>query len=563
MIGRQRFNEFLRMMIVHIPLGLVIGLAIVTIHELYEILFEVYLHYIHVNHIFTVIFPVIAITSSFFIVTYFSGATKTGGGSHRLLEVYHFEGGKMSLKNTIFEPLASAITIGFGGSAGFEGPSLLLGGGLGSLFGQKIKLTTDELSTILICGAAAGVSAIFKAPLTGIMFALEIPYQKDIYREAFIPATLSSASSYIVADTLMKGERIFPLLETVEISSALSLHSIVIGLLAGLVSIIFVLLKEKANNTIDTMKISPIYIALIGGIAVGILTYFYPETAGTGYETLREILNGELHQPINWFLAIICVKMITTILTLSTGGSGGVFVPALFIGALLGQIYNLSVPNNGGALIVVTAMAAMISASNKTLLTSVALVAETTGPASMAYTLLAAVTSYFVSGNISFYGHVQPEKELLEEEEALHTIFHHFEKKHSELLHNTKINDLIEYKFPVLDSNLEIKDAIKTVTGYPQSVYPVVSKQVLLGSTTLEDLIFLYENGESKIMISNYHPLVVEMDSKIQPLIESLEEGKFDCIFVVQDYKSMIYKGFISEKDILTKLLELFQEYDL
>ena len=558
-VSETRADEFIRMLAIHIPLGLIIGLSIVAIHELYVILHEIYVHYIHLNHTLLIVFPVFAILSAFLLVHYLSDSDTTGGGSHRLLEVYHFEGGKMTLKSTIFEPLASAITIGLGGSAGFEGPSLLLGGGIGSLIGQRLKLTTDELSTILICGAAAGVSAIFKAPLTGIMFALEIPYKRDIYREAFIPATLSSASSYIVAVSLMKGESIFPLIPEIGLDSILTIHSIAVGILAGIVAILFVLLKEKVNQVKSMLHFSPIIIALIGGLTIGVLTFIFPEIAGTGYETLQDIMQGEIKQQIPWLVALLFAKIIATVLTLNTGGSGGVFVPGLFVGAILGQIYNVIVPNQGGVIIIVASMAAMISASNKTLLTSVALVAETTGPASVAYALLASATAYFLSGSISFYGHVQPEKELLEEEEALHTIFHHLEKKHHRLLEGIKIEELVRPNALYLHPETGIQEAVRAVKNYPFSVYPVVSDGILLGSTTLEDIMYLYENDGKSITISNHDPLIAEIDAELTSLVESLIEGEFDCIFVVKDIESMIFEGFISETDILLKLLEVLQ----
>ena len=547
------------MLAVHIPLGAFIGLSVVIIHEIYVLLTEQYAHFTHENSVFLVIFPVIAILAAYFIVTLLTGAP-TGGGSHRLLEVYHYKGGKMTLRSTIFEPLASSVTIGLGGSAGFEGPSLLLGGGLGSYIGQRLKLPTDELSTILICGAAAGVSAIFKAPLTGIMFALEIPYQRDIYREAFIPATIASASSYIVAVTLSGAERVFPILPEFELSSMISLHSLAIGIIAGLLSILFVTLSEKMRVLKTKVKLNGSIIALLGGLAIGVFSLYYPNIAGTGYETIRGLLTGELNRPVSWVVMLLIVKMLATSITLTMGGSGGVFVPTLFVGATLGKLYTLLVPGSGdSSIIIVAAMAAMISASNKTLLTSVALVAETTGPSSVAYTLLASVTSYFLSGNTSFYGHVQPEKELLEEEEGLHTIFHHLETEHHELLNGVKVKDLLRYDSLTLDPDMSPKDAINRVSSYPFSVYPLVSKGKLVGSITLEDILFMYDNDVPKIDVPNPTPLTAEMNESLRELIDSLIEGEFDCVFVV-DGDSHEYRGFISETDITLKLLELLKQ---
>jgi len=553
-------NDYLRLLIIHIPLGAIIGLSIVLIHEIYHVLTELYHNYTHDYGFLLIVFPLIALMLSYLLVTSITKLKTTGGGSHRLLEVYHYEGGKMTLERTIIEPLASAITIGLGGSAGFEGPSLLLGGGLGSYLGQKLKLATDELSTILICGAAAGVAAIFKAPLTGIMFALELPYQRDLYREAFIPATLTSASSYIVAITFMGGERIFPILPSVELTSMLSIHSIIIGVIAGVVSVLFVNFNERVHNIRENINLNGFIIALLGGLSIGLIAYYFPQISGTGYETLSEIINGEINQPIIWIATLLILKIFATTLTLNMGGSGGIFVPTLFVGATLGLLYTDIIPNSGGAFIIVAAMAAMISASNKTLLTSVALVAETTGPASVAYTLLASVTSYFISGKISFYGHVQPEKELLEEEEALHSIYHTIEHKYPNLIEKVKISELVRKDSSTLPTTINPKDALFAVSENPYSVYPVVNDDILIGSITLEDILFNIENNSSIIDGINTEPLIASVDDNLKNLIESLSEGEYDCIFVVEDLKSMKFAGFISETDIRIKLMEQLKE---
>ena len=214
------------------------------------------------------------------------------------------------------------------------------------------------------------------------------------------------------------------------------------------------------------------------------------------------------------------------------------------------------IPNNGSPIVIVAAMAAMIAASNKTLLTSVALVAETTGPASVAYTLLASVTSYFISGNISFYGHVQPEKELLEEEEGLHMMYHKIERSHPDILYKIKAKDIMRLNSLTLNPMNSPKEALEMVVGYPFSVYPVLLEGKLIGSVTLEDILFMIDSEESGIQDAVARTVSIGMDSSLKTLIDSLQEGEFDCVFVVEE-STGLYRGFISETDITLELLKL------
>ncbi len=543
-------------------MGIVIGLGIVVGYELLHLFSHQVEEYVHHNPYLIFLFPTIGIPVAFMIVDRFSTAKASGGGSHRLLEAFHYEGGRMTLKDTIFEPLAAAITIGFGGSAGFEGPSLLLGGGIGSFVGQRLGLTADEVSIFLISGAAAGVSAIFKAPLTGIMFALEIPYQRDISREAFIPATLASISAYFTSISFIGSERLFPLLPSTMMDPLIPVHALIIGVLSAVVGALFVKSYEFFHVLRTRVRLNKYFYALSGGIMIGVIGFYMPEVTGIGFTTLGAMIRGEFLGYSSALLILLMVlKMLATNITLNSGGSGGVFIPSLFVGASLGTLYTSLIPNSGGAFIVVAAMAAMIAAANKTLLTSVALVAETAGPSSIVVTVVAAATSYFVSGKVSFYGHVQPLEELLEEEEAVHVIRHILEKTRSRSeLSKIKVEDIMHDDPVTLPEGLGIREALERVTSCPYAEYPVTRDNRLLGIVTLEDLLVSTFDDEEKI-IGDFRltqARYVRVQDSLEDLIPLLEEGRQDCIYVVGDQDDPELLGVVSETDIRLKLLETY-----
>lgn len=555
-------NDYIRLAAVSVAMGLVIGFSTVVIYDFYRFMHAVTEDVIHVSKIFTVALPMVGITVAYWLVTRYATTKQSGGGSHRLLEAYHYEGGVMTVRDTVFEPLASSITIGMGGSAGFEGPSLLLGGGIGSLIAQRLNLNPDEVRTFLISGAAAGVAAIFKAPLTGIMFALEIPYKRDLSRRAFIPATLASISSYLVAVNFLGTGSVLPLIPRFELPSPWTLlHAFGIGIVTAVFGALFVKTFEAAKRFKEGIRLPPLLVPALGGALVGIVGLFLPQVMGVGYETVGAIVSGESHDWSVWFLlALILFKILLTCVTLNSGGSGGVFVPSLFIGAALGALYIKFIPMPDEEVLIAAAMASIIASANKTLLTSVAFVAETAGPSSIIFTLIAAATSYFISRDISFFEHVQPVDEFSEEEEAVHVLYHLLKKGENwERFREIKISDIMISGPVVLRETMMIKEALEAVHGCRNREYPVIRRNKLIGQTNLETLLtFPEEKQRLEIgLLPLDHPDVLTEQDSIEDALYLLMEGSNTCVWVVDSRDKMKLVGVVTETDMMVKLLEM------
>ncbi len=181
----------------------------------------------------------LAIGLPFLLVKRFAKTKNTGSGTHTVLEAYHLSNGEVSIEDTIVKPIAGMLTIGLGGSAGPEGPSLLVGGGVASAISRRFKIKADLRRILFVAGAAAGLAATFRTPLTAILFALEIPYKNDLDRETFIEAVVASVPAYLLAVAVLGSEPFFGAVGDVTITLNEIGLSLALGLICGLYAVFF------------------------------------------------------------------------------------------------------------------------------------------------------------------------------------------------------------------------------------------------------------------------------------------------------------------------------------
>jgi len=256
-------------------------------------------------------------------------------GVPEVMAAVYLKGGllnpKMGLKG-----LLSAITIGSGGSAGPEGPIVEIGSSLGSYLGQKLRLTGNELRLMAGCGAAAGIAAVFGAPLGGVFFALEI-ILGEFAINTFAPVVLSAVAASVISRTFLGDQPAFQVTVTTLGSLYDILPFFVLGLLSGLVSVLFINAIYKGQSYFGRSPVAFWLKPAIGGLMVGVLGLILPQVLGEGYHSVTAILNGH----ILWWTALVLVfaKILSTSLTLGSGAPGGSFAPAIFIGAMLGGAF--------------------------------------------------------------------------------------------------------------------------------------------------------------------------------------------------------------------------------
>ncbi|MDH4222638.1 MAG: chloride channel protein, partial [candidate division Zixibacteria bacterium] len=249
----------------------------------------------------------------------------------------------VALKGAIIRPfialaksIASSICIGSGGSAGREGPIVQIGSALGSTIGQIFKMSEERMKILVGCGAAAGISATFNAPIAGVLFALEI-ILGDFSIHAFSPVILSSVIATVISRAFVGNYPAF-IVPRYDLVSIWEMPMYVgLGLLAGVFSVLFMKVLYKSEDIFEAWGINNYLKPAIGGLIIGVIGIFYPQIFGVGYEAITSALHEGM---LIWVLfVLIFMKIIATSLTLGSGGSGGIFAPSLFIGAMLGGFF--------------------------------------------------------------------------------------------------------------------------------------------------------------------------------------------------------------------------------
>ncbi len=197
----------------------------------------------------------------------------------------------------------------------FRGSQLLLGGGLASVISRKLGLSRRDVKTMFLCGAAAGFSAIFKAPLTEILFALEMPYKKDIETGIFIPASIASVSAYLISALTLGSESLFPVSSAVTPSIFHLLYVIILGILAALVALLFMEILEEIDRMSRwaAVRFPMVLLSVFFELILGIIGLFCPEVLGLGYDVIYKLTSSELGR-----LSLSALAMILTLKILAT-----------------------------------------------------------------------------------------------------------------------------------------------------------------------------------------------------------------------------------------------------
>jgi CIC family chloride channel protein len=328
------------------------------------------------------------------------------------IRVFHDRRARMRAIHLPGKLLAAMFTVGFGGSMGLEGPSLLIGGTIGDEVQRRSSrlFSSEEAKIMLVAGGAAGIAAVFKAPLTGLVFAMEVPYRDDVARHVLGPALVASASGYLVEAGLRGVEPLLPVVGARQFDARELLLSVALGLVAGLGARVVIMSHRKIGNWLRSVpplrRIATAGIVLIGIAVASDRLFGAPLALGAGEEAIRASARGELGLAL--LVALILLKIVSTSVTAAAGGVGGLFFPLVMIGTALGAAF-AHIASSGDTLFPLVGMASVLGGAYHTPLAGVSFMAETTGQAAFVIpTFVATAAAYATMGKSSISREQRP-----------------------------------------------------------------------------------------------------------------------------------------------------------
>ena len=511
------------------------------------------------------IYPLIGIVLTVILATYVL-KEKLGHGITAILYRISKRSSIISRKKTYSRMITSALTVGFGGSVGLEAPIVLTGSALGSNVGRLTHLNYRKRTLLIGCGAAGAISAIFGSPIAGVIFAIEV-LLPEVTIAMFIPLLISSVFGSLTANALVGEEILFSFNLKDEFSLKDVPFMILLGLLAGLLSVYFTRMTLFVEQKLGKLK-NLFFKAVLGGIGVGVLILFMNPLYGEGYATIKAILNGQEADIFNnnllfgsgfsgfylvvLLLAMVLFKPIATGLTIGAGGSGGIFAPSLFIGAIFGFVFASSVNLLSGTEMLSTSnftlvgMSGVMSGVLHAPLTAIFLIAEIT----QGYTLfvpLMLVSAIAYTTSSYFESHSIYERDLAESGDLLP------KDKDKRVLSVINLNKIVETDLLKISPDATLGELVKLVRQSKRNLFPVVNEEgELMGVVTLDDIrgiMFEYKSYDDITVDELMHmpPASVASHENMQSVMGKFESTGAWNLPVINDGK---YIGFISKSRI-------------
>jgi CIC family chloride channel protein len=343
------------------------------------------------NHLglFVIVVPIVGALIIGVMARYGSERIR-GHGIPEAIEAILINGSRIDAKVALLKPLSSAISIGSGGPFGAEGPIIMTGGAIGSLIAQFFHLTAAERKTLLVAGAAAGMSATFAAPVAAVLLAVELLLFEWKPR-SFIPVALASATAASARRYIIGLGPLFPVpAHPIFIGPGGLAGCVIAGLLAGALSAALTYAVYASEDLFQKLPIHWMWWPAFGGLVIGIGGYFFPQALGVGYETIGALLQGDVSRTV--IVGILLVKSTIWAFSLGSGTSGGVLAPLLMMGGALGGLEAGVLPYEGVGFWPLVSMGAILGGTMRSPFTGVVFALELTHDVNMLLPLLVAVT---------------------------------------------------------------------------------------------------------------------------------------------------------------------------
>jgi CIC family chloride channel protein len=578
-LKNKYFSQQQFLILLSVLIGFASGLVAVTLKNLsyfiQQLLTGKYLATYHSAYYF--VFPLLGLILVYLIVNFIY---KRQVGQGIVITLYAISRKKGILER--FQSYASLITapltIGFGGSVGLEAPTVVTGASLGSRLSRYFKMNQAARTLLVGCAAAAAMSSIFKAPIAGIIFAIEI-FSLDLTLASMIPLLTASVSAILTSYFFFGNDIILHTILEDEFDVSDVPFYALLGLFSALVSLYFGKVYFSIFKWFNTFKNKAVQM-LVGGVVLGFLIFLAPALYGEGYEVINSLLqqnylqalgnnffNDYLDQQLYIILFLVVVfifKSIATSVTIAAGGVGGIFAPVLFMGSTMGNAFALLVNSLGFKQISVTnftlvGMAGLMAGIMHAPLTAIFLIAEiTSGYGLFIPLMITAGISFFITSQI------QPHSVYTIELAQRGDLLTH--NKDQTVLTLMDIRQEIETNFISLNINYNLGEIVKIgVVNSSRNIFPVVDENnIFKGVILLDDIrtiMFdksLYE--EVKVIdIMQQAPEVIDLNNcSMKDIMQKFQQSDAWNLPVVENE---VYKGFVSKSKLLTayrqKLIEL------
>lgn len=522
------------------------------------------------------ILPIIGILLTVFVVSKFLN-NSIEKGSDKILHSVAKKGGILPKKQMYAQVITSSLTVGLGGSAGFESPIVITGAAFGSNFAQKYKLSQQNRILLLACGVSAGIGSAFNAPIAGVLFAVEV-ILTDVSISAFIPIMISAVTGALVSNIFLSGDILLSFNEKLSFDFHNTPYYILLGILAGFVSVYHGRNFRRVERFLSKTKINKYRKALLGGSLLAILIFFFPSLFGEGYESIKILssktpeflLDNTLLEKFksNEFVLLLFVGVITLLksfatgFTLGSGGNGGNFAPSLFVGSYLGffvakssQLFgftnSLPVVN-----FTIVGMAGILSGLFHAPLTAIFLIGEITGGYSLMIPLM-------IVSSISYAVSKRFEKHSLDVKILARSGDVFTSNKDKNVLQSIDVLKLIHTDVKTIQLSNTLNELLESHSNSNQEVFPVIDeKNNLLG-------VIYYENVKILLLSSfkiNYTAIkevmenpadAIRFDEGIESILDKFDSSNKTSFPVIKYGKFM---GIITKIEILEAYRKVLKE---
>lgn len=505
-------------------------------------------------------------------IVYFFAKEAQGEGPSEVMEAVAVRRGRIRPRVSLVKLLASSICIGSGGSVGREGPIVQIGASFGSTIGQWLKLPDEWVKTLLLCGAAGGISATFNAPLGGVFFVMEV-----IQRRFMAPnlgfIVISSVTADFIAHHFLGKNPSFIIPSYSMTSYWEIVPYMVLGVIAALTSLCFIRFFYRCEDWFRKYKLPEYVKPALGGLIVGIIGFFYFDVYGVGYGGSYGIggvfverggvdlaLAGELG--LFSLIMLVVMKIIATSVTIGSGGSGGVFAPSLFIGSVLGGAFGIiihsffpaitasSVAETSGAYAVV-GMGAFFAATVRGPITAIILLFEMTRNYTLILPLMTAISiSMFLSSAFT--------KESIYTMRLVRRGIDIHQREEVDILRSILVKDVMKRDVETVSDSMVLKELLEFTLSSKHIGFPVLDKKGLLaGIVTIEDYKeFLFEEGLENLVVvkelATSNVITVTENENLAAAMKKIGFKNIELIPVVDENNPLKLIGVLSRRDIVS-----------